>query len=351
MAYHNQTWILKKRPVGLLRADDLELRESVIGPLEDGQCVVKVKYLAMDPATRGWMSEGGGYVDPLPLDGPVMGVTVSEVVESRIDGIEPGLIVAGVAPWAKYNVLNRDGISATRTGELGKLSPMDVSTGHDLPIYLHAMGTSGGTAYYGLFDIAGMNEGDRVLVSAAGGSVGSLVCQMARLKGASKVVGIAGGTDKCQEVIERYGCDDCIDYKNTEDMGAAIAAAFPDGLDVYFDNVGGEILEAAIDNLAHGGRIAVCGMISQYNATGELHGIRNLWNLLVKEARIEGFLVSSWFGTAQSEAAYGEIDGWLKSGNMDARLDIRDLFSDISAAFNLLFTGGNHGRLIVRVPE
>lgn len=350
MAITNQTWILKKRPVGQLKPSDLELKTSDLAPLKDGETLVKVKYLAMDPATRGWMGESGGYVDPLPLGGPVMGVTVSEVVESKNKAIRPGTIVAGVGPWAKYIVAGPNGISPVRSGDLGVLSPMDTSTGHDLPVYLHAMGTSGGTAYYGLMSVAGMKRGDRVLVSAAGGSVGSLACQIARLKGASKIVGIAGGAAKCREVKELYGCDAVIDYKAGGAMSEKIKAEFPDGLDVYFDNVGGEILEAAIDNLAKNARIAICGMISQYNTPDE-RGIRNLWNLLVKEARIEGFLVSSWFGSAGCEAAYKEIDGWLKAKKINAVLDIRDMFGDIADAYNLLFTGGNRGRLIVRVPD
>ena len=346
----NQQWILKSRPVGMLKPSDLELKTTDLAPLKDGECLVKVKYLAMDPATRGWMGESGGYVDPLPLGGPVMGVTVSEVVESKNKAIRPGVIVAGVGPWATYIVAGPTGISPVRSGDLGVLSPMDVSTGHDLPTYLHAMGTSGGTAYYGLLRVAAMKPGDKVLVSAAGGSVGSLVCQIAKLKGASKVVGVAGGAAKCREVKELYGCDAVIDYKAGGAMRDRIKAEFPEGLDVYFDNVGGEILEGAIDNLAKNARIAICGMISQYNTPDE-RGVRNLWNLLVHEARIEGFLVSSWFGSADCDAAYREIDGWLKTGRLKSIVDVRDMFGDIVNAYNLLFTGGNRGRLIVRAPD
>jgi hypothetical protein len=346
----NEQWILKKRPVDRLKPSDLELRASDLPPLKDGECLVKVRYLAMDPATRGWMGETGGYVDPLPLGGPVMGVTVSEVIESRNSAIRPGMIVAGVGPWAKFIIVGPKGISPVRSGDLGVLAPMDVSTGHDLPVYLHAMGTSGGTAYYGLIEVAAMKPGDKVLVSAAGGSVGSLACQIAKLKGASKVVGIAGGADKCRQTKELYGCDAVIDYKAQGSMSAKIKAEFPTGLDVYFDNVGGEILEAALDNLSKNARIAICGMISQYNTPDE-RGIRNLWNLLVHEARIEGFLVSSWFGSPACEAAFREIDGWLKKGAMNATLDIRNMFGEIASAYNLLFTGGNLGRLVVRVPD
>jgi NADPH-dependent curcumin reductase CurA len=228
---------------------------------------------------------------------------------------------------------------------------MDTSSGHALPMYLHAMGTSGGTAYYGMMEIARLKRGDRVLVSGAAGSVGSLATQIARLKGAAKVVGIAGGAAKCEEATRDYACDACIDYKSTADVAAAIAREFPQGLDVYFDNVGGEILEAAMDNLAKGARIAICGMISQYNDSRPAPGPKNMWNLLVSTARIEGFLASDYFGTPACEAAYQEISQWLKDGRMNARLDIREEFDRVPEIFDELFSGGNHGRLIVKVPD
>ena len=188
-----------------------------------------------------------------------------------------------------------------------------------------------------------------MLVSGAAGSVGSLATQFARLKGAGKVVGIAGGAAKCQEATRDYGCDSCIDYRSTANMSAAIAKEFPQGIDVYFDNVGGEILEAAIDNLAKRARIAICGMISKYNDSAPSPGPTNLWNLLVHTARIEGFLVSDWFGTPTSESAYRQISTWLKDGQLNARLDIREAFDRVPETFDELFSGGNHGRLIVKV--
>ena len=351
MHYKNQSWYLRKRPVGMLASDDLSLESEDITSLDDGHCLVKTRYLAMDPATRGWIAEQGSYVEPLPLDTPVLGVTIGEVVESRNERIEPGLVVAGVGPWARYHVTGPEAISPVATGALGVLAPMDTSSGHELPMYLHAMGTSGATAYYGLVDIAQIQAGDAVLVSAAHGSVGSLACQIARLKGAGRVVGIAGGADKCREVIDDFAADDCIDYKHTDDLSAAIATALPDGLDIYFDNVGGTILEAAIDNLRQSARIAICGMISQYNATGAGTGVRNLWQLLTRQARLEGFLITSFLGTPAAEKGFAEISDWLKSGRMRARIDERDMFDDIVTAYNLLYSGSNRGRLLIRVTD
>ncbi|NMG73652.1 NADP-dependent oxidoreductase [Aromatoleum diolicum] len=347
----NYQWILQKRPEGRVKRSDFEFRQSELPPLQAGECLVKVLYMAMDPATRGWMSASGGYLEPLPLGGPVMGVTIGKVVESRNPQIEAGTVVAGVGQWAKYMIVGPQQISPVRTGSLGILAPMDVSTGFELPMYLHAMGTSGGTAHRGLFDIAAMKAGDKVLVSGAAGSVGSLVAQMARLKGAAKVVGIAGGAEKCATVVRDYGCDACIDYRATDNLSAAIAREFPDGLDVFFDNVGGDILEAAIDNLAKGARIAVSGMVSQYNNSEPAPGPRNLWNLVVNTARIEGFLVGDYFGTPASEAAYREIAAWLKAGQLNARLDVREDFENTPDVFNQLFTGGNNGRLVMKVPD
>lgn len=349
--YTNQQWILKKRPSGLLKAEDLHLKESVIPELKDGECLIKVMYLAMDPATRGWMSDEGGYLDPLPLDGPVMGVTIGEVVESKNPEIKPGLVVAGVGEWAKYIVVGPERISPVQTGVMGVLGPMDTSSGHDLPMYLHAMGTSGATAWHGLVNIGGVKEGDTVLVSGAHGSVGSMVCQIAKLKGAANVVGIAGGAEKCAELKSLYHCDAAIDYRAEPDISAAIARECPNGVNVYFDNVGGEILEGAIGNLAMKGRVAICGMISQYNASEPAPGPTNLWNLLAKTARMEGFLITGWLGSEDSQNAFNQISDWLKEGKMHARVDVRTEFDEIYNVFNLLFNGGNKGRLLVKVPE
>lgn len=346
----NHEWILKRRPEGLVKNSDFEYRESTVPELAAGQTLVKVLYLAMDPATRGWMGDGG-YVDPLPLDKPVMGVTVGEVVETRHPDVKVGTIVAGVGNWARYMVLGPEQMSSVRAGELGVLAPMDTSSGHPLPMYLHALGTSGGTAWYGLMEIAKMQAGDAVLVSGAHGSCGSLVCQYAKLNGASKVVGIAGGEDKCRELVELYGCDSAIDYKHSDDLSAAIGREFPNGFDVFFDNVGGETLEAAMDNMAKNARIAVCGMISQYNATEAAAGPNNMWNLVANTATIRGFLVSDYFGSAECEAAYGQIAQWLNEGRLNARVDIRDDFDKVPEVFNLLFTGGNRGRLMVKVSD
>lgn len=349
--YTNQEWILQKRPDGLVKRSDFEFRQSPLRARADGECVVKIMYMAMDPATRGWMSESGGYTVPLPLGQPVLGVIIGKVIESRNPLIAVGTVVAGVGPWAKYFIAGPEQISAVRTGAMGVLAPMDTSSGHELPMYMHALGTSGGTAYYGLFVIGAMKAGETVLVSGATGSVGQLVTQMAKIKGAKRVVGIAGGAAKCAEAVRDYGCDACIDYKATKDINAAIRKECPEGVDVYFDNVGGDILEAALDNLRKWARVPICGMISKYNDSTPSPGPKNVWNLLVYTARMEGFLVSDYFGSPECEAAYADMARWMSEGKLKAKLDIRPQFDQVPEIFTQLFTGGNDGRLIVQVPD
>lgn len=347
----NHQWILKKRPEGLISPGDLEFRETPVPALQDGQCLIRILYIAMDPATRTWISESGGYLEPLPLGSPVLGVTIGRVEASENPDIPEGMTVAGVGPWARYMVARPDQITPSQTGAQGVLAPVDTSGSLELPMYLHALGTSGGTAYYGLVEVADLQPGDKVLVSGAAGSVGSLVSQIARLKGAGKVVGIAGGSHKCEEAVRDYACDTCIDYKAVDNLSDAIGREFPEGFDIYFDNVGGNVLEAAMDHMAKGARVSVCGMISQYNDAEGPPGPRNMWNLVANTARIEGFLVSDYFGTPECEQAYGEIAQWLSEGKLNAKLDIREDFENIPDVFNQLFTGGNDGRLVVKVPE
>ncbi|MEM9384809.1 MAG: NADP-dependent oxidoreductase [Pseudomonadota bacterium] len=349
MHYDNQTWILRRRPVGQLRSSDLELVNGTIEHVPAGECLIKTRYLAMDPATRGWMGESGGYMDPLPLDGPVFGVTVGEVIVSKDPQVTPGTVVMGLGAWGRYSV---GPIVPGTLGELGVFSPTQASDEQQIHQCLHALGTSGATAWYGLLDVARMQPGDKVFVSAAGGSVGSLVVQIAKLRGAAKVVGCASSAHRCEQIVAQYGADACIDYRHSPDLRGALAREFPDGIDVYFDNVGGEVLEAVLDTLAPGARIAACGMISQYNdAKGQGAPIRNLWNLLVREATMTGFLVSSYFGTDACGRAFAQLAKWLQEGQLRAIVDERDLFHDITRAYNLLFSGEKFGRLIVRVPD
>lgn len=334
----NREWLLVKRPQGVPQPSDYEWRESSIPEPGDGEVLVRVLYAAMDPAIRGWMDPSGNYMDPIPLGDPVRSVVLGKVIESNSDQHKEGDIVSGLGAWADY---------FTSPGFL--LSPVPVQWGHDLSTYLHPLGPVGITAYYGLFEIAGLKEGENVLVSAAAGGVGSLVGQIAKIKGC-KVVGIAGGKEKCDWITSELGFDVAIDYRATKDMSGEIAKHFPDGFDVYFENVGGAILEAAMDNMATHARIAVCGMIAGYNQTDEPEpGPRNMWNLLVKCARIEGFLVSEYFPRAME--GYAQISEWIKAGKIKFKVDVRDGLENTPEIFNHLFDGTHDGKLIVKFAD
>jgi len=334
----NRQWLLKKRPQGEPKRSDFEWVEKPLAPLADDMYRVRILLSAMDPAQRGWMDPSGNYFDPILLGDPVRAVVLGQVVESNCEGYEPGMIVSGLGAWADYV----DGVP-------GMLSPLPVDWGHDLSTWLHPLGAVGATAYYGLFEVCDFKEGDNVLVSAAAGGVGSLVGQFAKIKGAGKVVGIAGGPDKCNWVTGELGFDACIDYKNTSDMSASIGEQLPEGLDVYFDNTGMPILEAAMNNLAMRARIGICGMISEYNATAPEPGPNNMWNLLVKRARIEGLLVADYMDRAME--AFVQINDWIRDGKVRFKVDVRDGLENAPDVFKLLFSGAHDGKLMLKINE
>lgn len=344
-------WVLVKRPQGSLQPQDLESVERPTREPDDREVLIRVLYLAMDPAIRGFMNAGGNYAAPLALGAPVRGMVLGQVLRSRCTTLAEGQIVWGFGSWSDYVVGPAKQYFPVSTAQDPAASP---DAGFELAAYTHVLGTIGLTAHYGLFDVGGMVAGNSVLVSAAAGAVGSLVGQMARLKGAARVVGIAGGPAKCRLAVERYGYDSCIDYKAVPDLGAAIKDALPTGIDVHFENVGGAVLEAAIDHLAKNARIALCGMISAYNGgpAAPGGGPAKLWNLVVKTARLQGFLVSDVLAQPERCASrLAEIAGWVRQGKLQYDLDIRDGFETIPAVYNDLFAGANTGRLLVRIAE
>lgn len=340
MTITNREWLLVKRPVGEPKPTDYEYREGPVREPGEGEIVVRNYYAAMDPAIRGWMDASGNYFTPIALGTPVMSVVLGKVVKSRSAKLKEGTIVCGLGSWSEYSTVS----------DL-MFWPIPAVGKHELTAFIHPLGPVGLTAHYGLIHVAGMKAGDKVLISGATGGVGSLVAQMAKLEGASKVVGIAGGPAKCRQAVEEYGYDACIDYKATPDLSAAIGAAFPAGLDVYFENVGGKVLEAALDHLAKNARIAVCGMISGYNATSKSPGPGNLWNLLVKTARIEGFLVSDYFGQPGEAQSYRTISDWLTAGKLKYKVDVREGIRNVPEVFNLLFSGKHDGKLVVKLAD
>jgi NADPH-dependent curcumin reductase CurA len=335
---NNRQLILSQRPVGLVDASTTELVETprpVCGPDE---ALIKVGTLSIDPTIRTWMNDAPGYMVPIGIGDVIRSGGVGVVVETKTPHYQVGDVVSGVTNWQEWVLASRE----------NKFTIIPKGLGLDVATVMNVLGTTGITAYFGLLDVGQFKSGDVVVVSGAGGATGSVVGQIAKARGAKKVVGIAGGPQKCAEVVELYGFDECLDYRE-ENLSRRLRAACPDGIDIYFDNVGGEILDAALANIAMRGRIVVCGAISQYNAMEQPRGVANTSMLIVKRARMEGFLVFDYaprFLDAQMELA-----GMVHNGSLVHHEHLVHGLEKAPDALNLLFSGGNHGKTLVVVDE
>jgi hypothetical protein len=325
---------LAARPVGLPKDSDWEFtEEEVTGPGE-GEVVVKVDYLSLDPAMRGWMNDARSYIPPVGLGEVMRAGGVGEVVASNHPSLSVGDQVTGVTGAQEYAMLPAEGLTKIDTG----LAPA--------PVWLNALGMPGMTAYFGLLDIGRPEPGQTVLVSGAAGAVGGAVGQIAKLKGC-RAVGIAGGPEKCRHVVEELGFDAAIDYKS-EALYPAVRKHCPDGVDVYFDNVGGETLDVALAQLARGARVVLCGAISQYNATEGMKGPANYMSLLVNRATMTGFLVFD-FADRYAEGAR-EMGQWVASGQLKSVEDIATGgIKRFPETLLRLFRGENLGKLVLEV--
>jgi NADPH-dependent curcumin reductase CurA len=325
---------LAARPSGLPKPSDWSFTEEPIPTPGEGELVVAISHLSLDPAMRGWMNAGTSYIDPVEVGDVMRAGAVGEVVASEHAGFAVGDHVYGAFGVQEYALSDGNGVTKVDPS----LAP--------LPTYLGTLGMTGMTAYFGLLDTAKLKEGDTVVVSGAGGAVGSVAGQIAKIKGC-RVIGIAGGEEKCAWITEELGFDAVIDYK-TEDVRRALRTAAPDGVDVYFDNVGGEILDAVLTRLARGARIVICGAVSQYNATDGVHGPANYLSLLVFRASMTGMVVFDY--VAQFGAAMREIAGWMAEGRLTSREHVVDggvaAFPD---ALLKLFSGENVGKLVLRI--
>ncbi len=324
---------LAKRPAGLPANDTWELRDGPVPVPSDGEVLVKVDYISLDPAMRGWINEGRSYIDPVNIGDVMRAGGVGEVLESRDPKFKPGDKVAGTGGVATHIV--------AKAQDLTKIDPALAP----LPRFLGGLGMPGMTAYFGLLDVGAYKPGDVVVVSGASGAVGALVGQIAKLKG-SKVIGIAGGQDKCDYCVNDLGFDACIDYKN-ENIHAKLKEYCPEGLDIYFDNVGGEILEACLGRLKRGARIVICGAISQYNNMQAMHGPRNYIQLLINRARMEGFVVFDY--ADRYAVAQRDIAGWMSSGQVKFKEDIQEGIARFPEVLRMLFTGENFGKLVLKL--
>jgi NADPH-dependent curcumin reductase CurA len=332
---HNRQFTLIARPVGLVKRSDFNFASVPVAQPGPGEVLVKVLYISLDPAMRGWMNEGKSYIPPVGLGEVMRAGGVGTVVASNDPGFSVGDSVLGMTGVQDYALLSAKALTKVDP----RLAP--------LPRYLGALGMPGMTAYFGLLDVCDPKAGETVVVSGAAGAVGALVGQIAKIKGC-RVVGIAGSPDKCRYLIDELGFDAAIDYKN-EDVRAGLRTHCPKGIDVYFDNVGGEILDHALGQLARKARIAICGAISQYNSTEGVQGPKNYMSLLVNRARMEGFVV---FDYAQR---YGEgvqaIAGWMAEGKLKAQEDIVAGLETFPETLLKLFSGENFGKLVIEVAK
>ncbi|MDQ2758278.1 MAG: NADP-dependent oxidoreductase [Actinomycetota bacterium] len=334
-------WHLTRRPEGVPVDDDFALVEGTLPDLEDGQVLVENTFLSVDPYMRGRMNDAKSYVPAFRLDAAMDGGAVGvvrtldgDVVDSEGRAVKVGDTVLHGLGWRTHAVL---------PGKALRVVDTDVAPAQ---AWLGVLGMTGLTAYAGLLRVAELKEGDAVFVSAAAGSVGSLVGQIARLKGASLVVGSAGGPDKARWLLDDLGFDRAVDYK-AGPIGAGLREAAPDGIDVYFDNVGGDHLEAALTSLKPHGRAAICGMIQRYNDTGSVPGPRNLALVIGKRLTLAGFIVSDHQDLrAQFEQ---EVGTWVREGKVMWRETVVEGVEEAVHGFQSLLSGGNTGKMLVRL--
>ena len=333
MTQINHQFRLAARPVGMPKRSDWNFVEEPVRQPGDNEVLVKTLYLSLDPAMRGWMNEGRSYIPPVEIGAVMRAGGVGQVLASRHPAFKEGDEVYGTLGAQEYATL--DGKSLTRVDS--KLAP--------LPTYLGTLGMPGMTAYFGLLDIGKPQAGQTVVVSGAAGAVGTVVGQIAKIKGC-RVVGIAGGQEKCSYLVDQLGFDGAIDYKS-QDVKKSLRQQCPKGIDVYFDNVGGDILDAALTQLARNARIVICGAISQYNSTTGVIGPANYLSLLVNRASMTGMVVFDY--ADRYPVAMREMAGWLAEGKLKTREDVATGFENFPETLLKLFKGENLGKLVLKV--
>ena len=332
---NNTQLLLNKRPFGMPEEDVWRVESNEIGELAEGEMLVKIIYVSLDPAMRGWMNDVKSYIPPIGLGEVMRSGGVGKVIKSRNENFKEGEYACGVSGVQEYCVTDGKGWV--------KVDP------NQLPLekYLGVVGMPGFTAYFGLLEVGQPKEGETVLISGAAGAVGSIVGQIAKIKGC-RAVGIAGGPEKCDYVVNELGFDACIDYKN-DDVRKGIKEHCPDGIDVYFDNVGGEILDHALARIRRKARIVICGAISQYNNKEMIKGPANYLQLLVQGARMEGFVVFH-FAHKYPEAA-GNLAQWMAQGKIKSDEHIEKGIENFYPTFKRLFSGDKKGKLVLQIAE
>ena len=332
MPLTNRQILLRRRPSGLLGPEDAEAVTTDAPVPADGEALLRTTYIGLDAAARTWLNDQPGYLPPVALGEVIRSAGIGEVVESRCPAYQVGDIVTTLTGFQEYSIIRDDVFSTVIPGETDQVAIMSV------------YGSSGTTAYFGMTDIGRPKPGETVVVSAAAGATGSIAGQIAKIAGA-RVIGIAGGPQKCRVVMEDFGFDACIDYKS-DDLPAALKQHCPKGVNVYFDNVGGPILNAVLGRLAPKARVVLCGVISSY-LTGEHPGPANYVNLLAKTASMQGFNALEEWG--RFDEAYGQLRRWENDGTLRHRETIFEGLDSCVEALNGLFTGANIGKMLVRV--
>ncbi len=326
-----RAWHLKSRPSGMPTPDNFELKDLSLPELGDGQVRVRNRWLSVDPYMRGRMNDVKSYVPPFQVGEPLEGGAIGEVVESKAEGLQQGDLVQHMAGWRDEAVI--DARTAQKLPNLGAPPEM----------FLGLLGVTGATAYFGLLETAGAKAGDIVFVSAAAGAVGSAVVQIAKAKGMT-VIGSAGGPEKC-DFVRSLGADHVIDYKGGSVL-KGLAAAAPEGIDVYFDNVGGDHLDAALAVARQNARFAICGMIDSYNAAGPM-SLRFIQRIIAARIMLKGFIVFDFF--PKMADFYAEMGPWVADGTVKSRETVMDGLDSTRDAFLGLFTGQNTGKMLVRL--
>ena len=332
----NRQYFLASRPLGEPNATDVPARDIAVPDPAPGEVVLRNLYISLDPAIRGWMGDDPNYIEPIALGDAVRSSVLGRVVKSNSPDYAPGDVAMTMGGWERYT-----------TVQGAALNKLDESAGIPLSLFLGVLGPTGLTAYFGLLEVGRPKAGETVLVSAAAGAVGSVVGQIAKMKGC-RVVGMAGSDDKCRWLQDELGFDAVINYKTCGDCEAAIRSACPEGVDVYFDNVGGEILDATLLCLNKYARVEVCGWISTYNVANA-PGPTNLWQLVAESVTVQGFTVLDYLD--RFEEGIGQLAQWVMAGELKYREEVVDGLDNILPTFLRLFNGSNQGKLVIRLPE